>query len=140
MFTAVVWRSDSRSQLAEAYRAAAPREFVAVLGGRIEEQTACVEQVIVMPNVAVTGDAFEVDAATFAQCEHTMRAASHCMLGFAHSHVDGHASPSVRDREQLWTDCLQVIVSREQCRAFVLDAQRHVHALRDASPTAEVCR
>lgn len=140
MFTAVVWRSESRSQLTEAYHAAAPREFVAVLGGRIAAQTAHVEQIVMMPNVAVADDAFEVDAVTFAQHEHTLREASRRVLGFAHSHVDGHASPSARDRRQLWTNCLQVIVSKEQCRAFVLDQQRNVLIVRDASPAPEVCR
>lgn len=127
MFTAIVWTGDTRSLLTTAYQAATPREFAAVLGGRMEHGTAYVERVLILPNTADADDSFCVDTAAFAHCEHELRKTGHGFLGFAHSHVDGFPAPSQRDREQLWTGCLQVIVKKQQVNTFVLDANRNVH-------------
>lgn len=129
MFACIVWTGDTRSQLAEATRQQSPREIAAVLGGRIVDQIAHIERVVALPNQSEHDDAFVLDARQFSRCEHELRAAGLAFIGFAHSHPEGHAAPSTRDREQLWTDCLQVITNHEQVNAFVVDRERVVHTV-----------
>jgi proteasome lid subunit RPN8/RPN11 len=133
MFACIVWTGETRSQLATATRQQAPREITAVLGGRIVGKTVHVERVVALPNQSMHNDAFVIEASQFARCEHDLRDAGLEFVGFAHSHPEGHAAPSQRDREQLWTDCVQVITNGEQVHAFVLDRDRVVHAVRQAS-------
>ena len=57
------------------------------------------------------------------------RAAGRTWRGFAHSHPDGPATPSSRDREQLWTGCLQVITNPRHINCFFIDDMRVVHSV-----------
>jgi len=95
--------------------AAWPREFVAILGGTSRGDVAFVAAVEPLA-AASTGDAFAVDAVTFARAEAALRANGHAWLGFLHSHPDGAAAPSTRDRRELWQDCVQIVVATARGR------------------------
>lgn len=136
MFACIVWTGNTRPQLTTATRHHAPREFAAVLGGRIDDETVHIERVVPLPNQSMHDDAFVLDASEFARSEHELRAAGLEFVGFAHSHPEGHPAPSTRDREQLWTECLQVITNGEQVHAFVIDRDRVVHAVRQTWASA----
>tara|TARA_R110002072_G_scaffold228234_3_gene385033 strand:- start:1680 stop:2096 length:417 start_codon:yes stop_codon:yes gene_type:complete len=129
MFASIECTGAALAELLRAARAEAPREFAAVLGGRVCDGSADVRRVLRLPNRADDHTSFEVDAVAFARCEHELRKTGDTFLGFAHSHPNGSTAPSVRDREQLWTDCVQVITDGYTWQAFVLDAARLVHPL-----------
>ena len=129
MFAAIVWTDPVKAQLQKAARKAAPREMAAVLGGYVADQTAYVQRMLLLPNQSANDDTFEVDGVAFAQCEHQLRLEHRTFLGFAHSHPEGIAAPSRRDRELLWPDCVQVITDGTNCNAFRLDAERIAHPL-----------
>lgn len=110
-----------------------------MLGGRIGGGTIHIERVLPLPNQSMHDDAFTVEGSQFARCEHELRESGFAFVGFAHSHPGGHASPSQRDREQLWTDCVQVITNGEQVCAFVLDRNRVAHPVRQVlAPAAPI--
>ena len=50
-------------------------------------------------------------------------------VGFAHSHPGGACAPSMRDRETLWPDCVQLITDGADVRAFRLGRDGAVHPL-----------
>ena len=116
---------DVAAALRDACAAAAPREFVGLLGGRRAGATWRVEALALVPNGAAATDAFAVAPADFAAAEAALRAAGHDWLGFAHGHPRAEATPSARDRAAFWPDCLQAIVGGEACaelRVFWRDA------------------
>lgn len=98
-----------RDALRRAFAAAAPREFVGLLGGARETHTVRLATCTLLPNVAVDEQAFAVPAAAFATAEAELRARGEAWLGFVHSHPFAAARPSEADRRQLWRDCVQLI-------------------------------
>lgn len=96
--------------MVEAARAAWPREMVGLLGGRTSETTTTIDRFVAMQNGAARGDAFAVNPGAFLAAEHDLRTAGAAFVGFVHSHCDGVPAPSDRDRRELWTGCLQLLV------------------------------
>ncbi|MFT4512217.1 MAG: proteasome lid subunit RPN8/RPN11 [Planctomycetota bacterium] len=136
MFASMECTEAAAASLLRAARAAKPREVAAVLGGRVVGATAQVRRVVMLPNDAIDDKAsFSVDGVAFTQCEHELRNSGDTFLGFAHSHPTGSTVPSIRDREQLWTECVQVITDGDTWKAFVIDKDRTVRPLA-ASNTA----
>lgn len=133
MFTTIAWHNGAAEQLLLQARQHAPRELVAVLAGEIRATTAVVHCVLPLPNHANDHDSFAVDAMAFARCEQQVRRDGHTLLGFAHSHPGGRVALSQRDREQLWTSCVQVVTDGATCQAFLLSEQRVVTMLPIAS-------
>lgn len=135
MFASLECDEGVHAQLLHAASAAAPAEVCAVLGGeRVTHAergvTARVLELFVLPNRCdAAHDAFTIDPVAFARCEHALRRSGLQLLGFAHSHPGGSTAPSLRDRAQLWTGCVQVITDGQRADAFVLDAERRVHPL-----------
>ena len=103
--------------------------MIAVLGGQIVDRAAHIERVILVQNQSGQHDSFFVTAQDFSRCEQDLRAAGLTWLGFAHSHPDGPATPSSRDREQRWTGCLQVITNPRHINCFFIDDMRVVHTV-----------
>lgn len=101
---------DVARALQRALAAAAPREFVGLLGGRRAGATWQVDAFAPVPNGATDADAFAVAPADFAVAEAALRARGRDWLGFAHGHPAGPAEPSARDRAAFWPHCLQAIV------------------------------
>jgi proteasome lid subunit RPN8/RPN11 len=138
MFTTIAWHNGAEEQLLLLARQHAPRELLAVLAGEVRGKeiratTAVVQCVLPLPNDANDDDSFAVDAMTFARCEQQLRRDGHTLLGFAHSHPGGRVALSQRDREQLWTSCVQVVTDGVTCQAFLLNEQRVVTMLPIAS-------
>lgn len=117
---------DVAAALRGACAAAAPREFVGLLGGRRVGAVWQVEAFAPVPNGAAATDAFAVAPTDFAAAEAALRAAGHNWLGFAHGHPHAPATPSARDRTAFWPECLQAIVggppTRAELRVFWRDA------------------
>lgn len=99
------WAAATRAAIA-----AAPREFVAIVGGRTWAGIAVVDAIEPLAALC-TNDAFAVDAVAFAAAEAALRARGLEWLGFLHSHPHGAAVPSSRDRRELWRDCVQIVVA-----------------------------
>ena len=138
MFASVECTEAAEAALFEAARAAAPCEFAAVLGGCVRGENALVRRIVQLPNTSTAAeDSFAVDGVAFAQCEHELRQHGETFLGFVHSHPKGGTAPSVRDRQQLWTGCLQMITDGHSWQAFALDEQRAVRALASRETAAE---
>ncbi len=98
-----------REAMRRAFVAAAPREFVGLLGGVREVHRVRLATCTLLPNVAAGEHAFVVPAAAFATAEAELRARGEAWLGFVHSHPFAAARPSQADRRQLWRDCVQLI-------------------------------
>ena len=125
----LLWTEGAREALLGLARAAAPRECAAVLGGRCDGATTYVTDVTALVNRASGDDAFAVDEREFLRSSRALADRGRTFVGFAHSHPRGSAAPSQRDRDQLWTGCVQLITDGDEVRAFWLDPRRAVHAL-----------
>ncbi|MGC6486198.1 MAG: Mov34/MPN/PAD-1 family protein [Planctomycetota bacterium] len=125
----VAWTEGVRSELLRAVAACRPRELVAVLGGRCAGRAASVTAFVEVPNVAPADDSFAVEPAAFAAAERSLRRAGCAFVGFVHSHPNGSAAPSERDRAELWPCCLQLIAAGGDLRAYWLDEARVLHPL-----------
>ena len=133
MFAAIAWEASSQEHLLQHARDQAPRECAALLAGSAAGTTACVQQVLPLPNTAIADDAFTVDAVAFARCEYELRKAGLTLLGFAHSHPGGNPTPSRRDQQELWSGYLQVITDGQHCRAYCFAADRSMRLLKSHS-------
>lgn len=107
--------------------AAAPREFVGALGGQQHRGAFVVQMLWPLTNTAEGTEAFAVAAADFAAATAALLASGCPFLGFVHSHPGGAPRPSARDRAELWSDCLQLIVADGAFGAFV----RHQATMRE---------
>jgi len=134
--------ATARAAIERACRAAWPREVVALLGGNGGDVGPWrVDAVEVLADARTSGDAFDVDAVAFARGEHALRERGRRFVGFVHSHPGGAAAPSVRDRQQLWSDCVQMIAATDgdgvTLRAFRLRGERVEPLPIDDVPAAE---
>lgn len=121
MLARLLLTDAARDALERAVRDAWPDELVALLGGEGER----VDAVLPLPDADATGDAFAVDAATFARAEGKLRDAGRAFVGFAHSHPGGSAALSAQDRAELWRGCAHVVAATDgravTLRGFWLD-------------------
>lgn len=126
----IAWTEQVQGALLRAASAAAPRECAVLLGGERREHATWITDLVELPNVARGDDAFEVPPAAFARAEQQLAARGAPFVGFAHSHPRGSCAPSLRDREQLWTGCVQLITDGRRIEAFWLTAGCAVRPLR----------
>ena len=95
---------------AEALRAF-PRECCGLVEGAVKESVALVIALHPMPNVATEADRFEIDPAQHIALLRELRGTERAIIGCYHSHPNGRAEPSARDRESaiepdfLWLIC-----------------------------------
>lgn len=122
--------------------AAWPCEFVGLLGGGRDAARGDlrIAAFAPLPEAATTADAFAVPPPAFARAESELRERGAPWLGFVHSHPDGVAEPSHRDRRELWRHCVQMIVAatrtgEQRVAAFWFD-DRGAHPLALAADTA----
>lgn len=106
----VVLAPAAHAAMVEAARAAWPREMVGLLGGLTSGTATTIERFVAIENGAARGDTFAVTPQAFLAAEHDLRTGGAAFVGFVHSHRDGVPAPSERDRRELWTDCLQLLV------------------------------
>ncbi len=111
----------TRARLEAAAAAALPDEFVALLGGTADDRRPDVDTVVAL-DALVGPDTFAAEPAAFARAEAAIRAAGRHWLGFVHSHPNGAAIPSLRDRRDAWRNCLQLVVGAAADRPVVVAA------------------
>ena len=87
-----------------------PLETAGVLGGHRDHDAILVDRFLPTANAAGSADGFAVTPTDFASAEAALRATGRVWLGFVHSHPDGAAAPSDRDRRELWRQCLHLVV------------------------------
>ncbi|MBL8750268.1 MAG: Mov34/MPN/PAD-1 family protein [Planctomycetes bacterium] len=105
-----VWIDPAtRAQLEAAAVAALPDEFVALLGGTVDDDRPDVDTFVAL-DAQVGRDCFAVQPPAFARAEAAIRASGRHWLGFVHSHPNGAAVPSLRDRRDAWPHCVQLVV------------------------------
>jgi len=97
-------------------RRALPHEACGVLGGSRHDGLLVLTHWFELSSEAPAADAFAVDPVAFALAEARLRAEGTSWLGFAHSHPHDQAVPSARDLDQLWRNCLQVVVGGAELR------------------------
>ena len=88
-----------RAQIAEAARAAFPRECCGLLEGVREGDTICVRAIHATRNIAEPNNRFEIDPAEHFALLRQARGAGRAIVGCYHSHPDGESEPSAHDRE-----------------------------------------
>jgi desampylase len=88
-----------RAQLAEEAAAAHPHECCGLIEGRREPDRIVATTLHRARNLARAPDRFEIDPADHFRILRTARAAGTQIIGCYHSHPDGRAQPSMRDRE-----------------------------------------
>lgn len=99
MITAVELSLPLQEQLRDEARRAYPRECCGLIEGMIEGAAARVTALRPMPNVATEADRFEIDPAAHIALLRDLRGTGREIIGCYHSHPNGRAEPSERDRE-----------------------------------------
>lgn len=107
--------------LRRAAAAAWPREVAAVLGGHRAGDAVHVATCLPCPD-AGAGDHFAVAPTWFLAAEAALRDRGLACVGFAHSHPRASAAPSLRDRAELWPDCVQLILGAAAPDAWTVGA------------------
>ncbi|HLQ37252.1 MAG TPA: Mov34/MPN/PAD-1 family protein [Planctomycetota bacterium] len=97
--------------LRQACHAAWPREACGLLAGHRDGHQVAVARFVALPNVAPGCITFAVAPHAFAAAAAVVPASGLELLGFAHSHPDGCATPSAADLRQLWPHCVQLIAA-----------------------------
>ena len=111
MITAVELRLPLQSQLRDEALRACPCECCGLIEGIVEAQTARVVALHPTTNLAAEPDRFEIDPAQHIALLRKLRGTERSIIGCYHSHPNGRAEPSERDRESasepdfLWLIC-----------------------------------
>ncbi len=106
-------------------RAAAPEEAVGAFVGR----EGCARRAVPLPNVAEDPRvAYRADPATLLRLLRGVEAAGEAVLAFYHSHPQGLAFPSARDRAEAYWPLPYVIfgLAEGRARAFLLPSGEEV--------------
>ena len=90
---------DLRTQLLAAARAALPQECCGLLEGVRDGETVCVVALHPAANVSLAPETgFEIDPAAHFALQRALRGTEQAVVGCYHSHPNGRAEPSPRDR------------------------------------------
>jgi len=129
-----------RQLIAEA-RAALPRECCGLIEGMRDGDTIEVLALHPTRNLAETADAFEIDPAEHIRLLRELRRTGHEIVGCYHSHPNGSAVPSPRDRRgAAEAGFVWVICAEADLRAFVWDAADFVEIAVTESAAAPASR
>ncbi len=94
-------RNLLRREAEQAY----PQECCGILVGREEDSAYLVEDVVPSANLSDTPHkTFEVDMALRLRLQKELRGTGARVIGHYHSHPEGRAEPSARDRERAWEE------------------------------------
>lgn len=111
MISAVEFPMPLQDQMRDEALRAYPRECCGLVEGAIDGSRARVTALHPMPNVSKEMDRFEIDPAAHIALLRGLRGADRAIVGCYHSHPNGRAEPSERDRESaiepdfLWLIC-----------------------------------
>jgi proteasome lid subunit RPN8/RPN11 len=112
MIETLMLGSRLQTQIGAEARAAFPRECCGLMEGIREGSIAKVFAIHPARNLAKEDDRFEIDPATHIGLLRRLRGGTRKIIGCYHSHPNGPARPSVRDREAaIDRDFLWLIVS-----------------------------
>lgn len=106
-----------RAQLGEQARSAFPRECCGLVEGVVSGTAAQATALHAMPNLASAPDRFEIDPAAHIALLRRLRETGSGIVGCYHSHPNGSAEPSARDRESASEEGFVWLIA-------ALDAQR----------------
>jgi proteasome lid subunit RPN8/RPN11 len=129
----------------EALRAFA-RECCGLIEGTIDGGVARVTALHPMPNVADEHDRFEIDPAAHIALLRNLRDCGHAIIGCYHSHPNGRAEPSERDRESavepdfLWLICAVEMSSQTTRIAAFVSISSSFSQVPIVEPRAPVAR
>ncbi len=98
MSVRVILRPKLRAQFEREARAAFPRECCGLLEGRRDGDGTRIEALHPARNLSPAPDAFEIVPADHFAAQRAARSAGRDIVGCYHSHPDGRAEPSPRDR------------------------------------------
>ncbi|MBU6444102.1 MAG: M67 family metallopeptidase [Alphaproteobacteria bacterium] len=99
MTVALILPEALRAQLAAEARAAFPAECCGLIEGQIEGEEAAAAALHPTKNLAAGPDRFEIDPAEHVRLLRALRGSGRDIIGCYHSHPNGQAEPSPRDRE-----------------------------------------
>ena len=99
MIVRVLLRDAFRDRIVREARDAVPRECCGLLEGVVDEETALITAVHPTRNLAEEPDRFEIDPAEQIRLLRQLRGTGREIIGCYHSHPNGRAEPSPRDRE-----------------------------------------
>jgi proteasome lid subunit RPN8/RPN11 len=117
MIAQVFLAGPLQDQIEKEARAAFPRECCGLAEGVREEQTVRVTAIHPARNLAAEADRFEIDPADQIRVIRTLRGTGRDIVGCYHSHPNGRAEPSERDREGAFgEDFLWLILALAQGR------------------------
>lgn len=99
MISALLLPKPLREMLAAEALRAHPRECCGLIEGVAEGETVRALALHPARNLARESDRFEIDPREQFRLLHALRAGEHAIVGCYHSHPNGAAAPSARDRE-----------------------------------------
>ena len=99
MIAALVLAEDLRAQIAREARAAYPRECCGLIEGYRDGARVIATALHPARNIAEDSDRFEIDPAQHIALLRALRGTAHDIVGCYHSHPNGRAEPSERDRD-----------------------------------------
>jgi proteasome lid subunit RPN8/RPN11 len=115
MIERLVLPDPLRDQIEQAARAAFPRECCGLVEGVRDEQGARVTAIHPARNLAPEADRFEIDPKDQVRVIRMLRGTGRDIVGCYHSHPNGRAEPSERDRESAFgEDFLWLILALKQ--------------------------
>lgn len=131
MMTSIELPLPLQEQLRDQALRAFPRECCGMLEGTGDGATVRVAALHPMPNIAKEPDRFEIDPAAHIALLRNLRGSGGEIVGCYHSHPNGRAEPSERDRANVGEEGFVWLVTAVDAEtgaastaAFVCDAQR----------------
>jgi proteasome lid subunit RPN8/RPN11 len=100
----LVLAAPLRRRIVDEARAAFPREGCGLIEGVRDGAEICVTAIHPVPNLADESDRFELDPAKHIALLRELRGSGRQIVGCYHSHPDGRAEPSPRDRAGAFED------------------------------------
>ena len=135
---------DQTDRIRYAAAHAYPNECCGLLLGHREGDDIIVDEVVASTNVSDSPrDSFEIDPELRLKIEKIIRGTKRSIIGHYHSHPDGTAEPSDRDKAQVWEpDMVWVVASCNsggvgETRIFQYDAAQSAFAEAEVGAIAQ---
>ncbi|HJW41009.1 MAG TPA: M67 family metallopeptidase [Rhizomicrobium sp.] len=125
--TRLVLPDALRAQIAREALAASPSECCGLIEGTRHDDRFVVTALHPARNISVDADRFEIDPADHFRALHAARSRGSEILGCYHSHPEGRAEPSPRDRDGaaetgfVWLIAAPRVANRAMLAAYVFD-------------------
>jgi proteasome lid subunit RPN8/RPN11 len=110
---------DLRTQIAREANDALPRECCGLIEGYSEGAQIVATALHPARNIAIDDGRFEIDPARYIALLRKLRGTDRAIVGCYHSHPNGRAEPSVRDREVAANEGFLWLIQGTELRGFV---------------------